>query len=366
MHGKKTLSQLSPYQQGKQIEEIQREYGLEKIVKLSSNENPFGNSTKVSENLLAHTSTFNVYPDGHATELRSEMAKKLHINEDELIFGNGSDELVQIICRTFLESGANTVMATPTFPQYRHHAIIEGASIKEVPTKSGYHDLDSMLEVIDEDTRIVWICSPDNPTGTLLSKEAFYNFMDQCPKEVLVILDEAYYEYIDPALDFDALENRSLYKNIIILRTFSKAYGLAGLRIGYGIMDEAIAAKINIVRGPFNTSLISQQAALLAMHDHQFIDDTVMKNRAIMHDFQAFLADIGWSYYDSQTNFILISTPISGTEVFEYLLKNGYIIRPGELLGYPNTIRVTIGLDADMKQLQNLLYQLHLHINNEV
>ena|SRR5690625_128644 len=366
MHGKKTLSQLSPYQQGKQTEDIQREYGLEKIVKLSSNENPFGNSSEVSENLLPQTSTFNIYPDGHASDLRTEMAKKLHINEDELVFGNGSDELVQIISRTFLEPGVNAVMATPTFPQYKHHATIEGASIKEVPTTSGYHDLDGMLEAIDEDTRIVWICSPDNPTGTLLPKAAFYNFMDQCPKEVLVILDEAYYEYINPALDFDILENRSRYKNIVILRTFSKAYGLAGLRVGYGVMDEAIAAKVNIVRSPFNTTSITQQAALLAMHDDQFIEDTVRKNRSTMRDFQVFLDGIGWSYYDSQANFLLIATPISGTEVSDYLLKNGYIIRPGELLGYPNTIRVTIGLETDMKQLQDLLEQLHLHVNNEV
>lgn len=366
MHGKKTLSQLSPYQQGKQIEDIKREYELEKIIKLSSNENPFGHSNKVSENLLARTDSFNIYPDGHATALRSEMARKLHINDEQLVFGSGSDELVQIISRTFLYPGVNTVVATPTFPQYKHHAIIEGATVKEVPTKSGYHDLDSMLDAVDEGTKIIWICSPDNPTGTLLSREAFYNFMDQCPKEILVILDEAYYEYIDPVLCFDALENRSSYKNLIILRTFSKAYGLAGLRIGYGIMDEAIAATINIVRGPFNTTSISQQAALIAMHDDQFIQDTVIKNRDIMNKFQSFLDGIDWSYYDSQTNFLLIATPISGTKVFEYLLKSGYIIRPGELLGYPNTIRVTIGLETDMKQLQDLLYQLHLHVNNEV
>lgn len=363
MDGKKVLKQLAPYKQGMQIDEVKREYNLENIVKLASNENPYGYSEQLKKSFSNKIDELNIYPDGHTAKLRSALASKLAINEDQLIFGNGSDEIVQIISRTFLYPGVNTVMAVPTFPQYKHHALIDGASIKEIPTVNGYHDLDGMLHAIDKNTKVVWICSPDNPTGTILPSDDFYRFMDQCPTDVLVVLDEAYYEFIDESSRLQALSRLSTYKNLIMLRTFSKAYGLAALRIGYGIMSKEIADQLNIVRGPFNTSTIAQQTALIALDDQSFIKDVTTKNRKVKQTFEAFLDEIGWHYYPSQTNFILVSTPISGTEVSQYLLKNGFIIRPGELLGYPNTIRITIGTEEDMIQLQHLLKDLHVEIN---
>src|SRR5690625_1100602 len=363
MVGKKVLKQLAPYKQGMQINQVKEAYNLEKIVKLASNENPYGYSKQLKNTILDNIDEINIYPDRHASQLRTSLASRLSIKEEQLIFGNGSDEIVQIISRTFLYPGVNTVMATPTFPQYKHHALIDGADIKEIPTINGYHDLDGMLQAIDKSTKIVWICSPDNPTGTILPPDDFYQFMDQCPKDVLVVLDEAYYEFIDEASRLQALSTLPSYKNLILLRTFSKAYGLAALRIGYGIMAEDIASQLNIVRGPFNTSTIAQQAALIALDDQSFIKNVTTKNREIKQRFEVFLDEIGWHYYPSQTNFILVSTPISGTEVSQYLLKNGFIIRPGELLGYPKTIRITIGTDEDMIQLQHLLKKLHVEIN---
>lgn len=355
MVGKKVLKQLAPYKQGMQINQVKEAYNLEKIVKLASNENPYGYSKQLKNTILDNIDELNIYPDGHAAQLRTSLASRLSIKEEQLIFGNGSDEIVQIISRTFLYPGVNTVMATPTFPQYKHHALIDGANIKEIPTVDGYHDLKAMLQAIDEDTKVVWICSPDNPTGTLLPREDFYQFMDQCPQDVLVVLDEAYYEFIDESSRLNALASLATYKNLILLRTFSKAYGLAALRIGYGIMNEDIANQINIVRGPFNTSAIAQQAALVALDDQPFIQEVTEKNKTIKQSFETFLDKLGWHYYPSQTNFILVSTPVSGTEISQYLLENGFIIRPGELLGYPNTIRITIGTEEDMKQLQGLL-----------
>ncbi len=363
MDGKRVLNQLAPYKQGMQTNQVKEAYNLDKIVKLASNENPYGYSARLKNELANMIDDINIYPDGHTAKLRAALAKKLAINEDKLVFGNGSDEIVQIISRTFLYPGVNTVMATPTFSQYKHNALIDGATIKEVPTIDGYHDLNGMLQAIDKDTKIVWICSPDNPTGTILPREAFYQFMDQCPHNVLVVLDEAYYEFIEEDSRLNALSTLSTYKNLILLRTFSKAYGLAALRVGYGIMDEEIVNKLNIVRGPFNTSTIAQKAALIALDDQPFIQDVTTKNKAVKHSFEQFLDEIGWHYYPSQTNFILVSTPISGTEVSQYLLENGFIIRPGELLGYPNTIRITIGTAEDMKQLQHLLKKLHVGIN---
>lgn len=366
MDGKSVLKKLAPYKQGMQTEQVKEKYNLKDIVKLASNENPYGYSSQLKAVFQHFNDELNIYPDGHAAELRKVLAEKLAVSEDQLLFGCGSDEIVQIISRTFLYPGVNTIMASPTFPQYKHHALIEGATVKEIPTIDGYHDLDGMLQAIDDQTKVVWICAPDNPTGTLLSKEAVYHFLDKCPKDVLVVLDEAYYEYVDEQANLQALEKLPIYKNLIILRTFSKAYGLSGLRIGYGIMDAAITAKLNIVRAPFNTSAIAQKSALIALEDQAFIEEIVTNNRKVLESFQQFLDEIGWNYYQSQTNFLLVETPVNGTEVYQYLLENGFIIRPGELLGYPNTIRVTIGKEAEMQALQSLLKKLHIEINKEV
>src|SRR5699024_7802565 len=201
---------------------------------------------------------FNIYPDGYTAELRNAVANKFEINENRIVFGCGSDELIQMICRAYLYPGKNTVMATPTFPQYRHNALVEDGELREIPTKQGYHDLEKMLEAIDEDTSVVWLCTPDNPTGTLIDEEQFTLFMEACPSHVLVVLDEAYYEFVDSSLQLNTMKHLEKYPNLIVLRTFSKAYGLAGIRIGYGLTNENIASKIEVVRGPFNTTSIAQ------------------------------------------------------------------------------------------------------------
>lgn len=365
MKSKSILNELSPYKPGKQIKEIKEAYGISKIVKLASNENPYGFSKKVTDYVLHNMHEFNIYPDGYTTELRTAIASKLNVNENQLLFGNGSDEIVQIICRAFIYPGVNTVMAAPTFPQYKHNALIEGAAIKEIPTINGYHDLDGMLTAIDKKTNVVWLCTPDNPSGSTISKKALYKFMDQCPKDVLVVLDEAYYEYMDSNLDPEAIAHLSTYQNLVILRTFSKAYGLAGLRVGYAIANKQLITKLDIARGPFNTTTLAQNAAIIALKDDAFIQATRGKNNVVKQSFQQFLDSIGWRYYDSQTNFLLVCTPLSGENVFQYLIENGFIVRPGEHLGYPNTIRVTMGNEEDMKQMQHVLYKLHQETNKE-
>lgn len=355
MYGKQILTEMAPYKQGKQMDEVKAEYGLSKIVKLASNENPFGYSPRLREQLPSILNEFEFYPDGHAQALRTKLAEKLAVSEDQLVFGSGTDELIQIICRTFLYPGVNTVMATPTFGQYKHHALVEGADVKEIPTVNGYHDLPAMMKAIDKQTKVVWLCSPNNPTGSLIPKNELIAFLDQCPEDVLVILDEAYYEYIASDHRYHTIDAIRTHKNLLLLRTFSKAYGLAGLRVGYGIGDEELIAKLNIVRGPFNTSSLAQKAAIIAIGDQNFIEETNQRNYKIKDDFQRFLDNLGWSYDDSQTNFLLVKLPVAGTELYDYLLKRGYIIRPGEALGCPNTARITIGNEQDMKELQTIL-----------
>lgn len=364
--GKEVLNQLSPYKQGMQIQEVKEKYQLSRIVKLASNENPYGFSPKVQEALVDMARDFQLYPDGYAGELRFTLADKLSVTPDQLVFGSGSDELVTLICRAFLGSGTNTVMAAPTFPQYRHHALIEEASVREIPTKEGAHDLESMLQAIDEHTKVVWLCTPDNPSGAVISESAFTRFMEQCPAHVVVVLDEAYVEFMDEALQFDLERHIADYQNLIVLRTFSKIYGLAGFRVGYGISNESLATTLNIVRGPFNTTSLSQRIAIAALEDDTFIQETKEKNYRVRSEFESFLDSLQWNYYPSETNFLLVETPVNADVAAEYLLKHGFIVRSGNVLGYPSTLRITIGKQADMQELSSVIEQLDKDVQNGV
>ncbi|MGM8211615.1 histidinol-phosphate transaminase [Virgibacillus sp. W0430] len=357
MKAKAVLNEMAPYKQGMQMDEVKKQFNLDRIVKLASNENPYGYSEKLKTELPNIALPFEIYPDGHAAELRSKLAAKWRVNEAEIVLGGGSDELIEIICRTYLHEGTNTVMAAPTFPQYKHNARIEGAEVIEVPTKNGQHDLSEMSKAVNNHTKVVWLCSPDNPTGTLISRADFHTFMSSCPEDVLVVLDEAYYEFVEEEEQMDVADNISHYNNLIVLRTFSKAYGLAGLRIGYGITNEKIAMKINIVRGPFNTSAFAQKAAAIALDDSLFIERTVAENKSVKESFEQFLKEINWHFYPSHTNFLLVSTPEDADLFTQYLLENGFIVRSGNLLGYPKTVRITIGKAQDMERLKQVLKQ---------
>src|SRR5699024_131717 len=305
-YGKEVLKGMTAYKQGMQISEVQRKYNLEKIVKLASNENPYGFSDEVKSYLQTADHDYAFYPDGYAYELRKSLAEKLEVTDEQLVFGSGSDEVITFICRAFLSEGTNTIMAAPTFPQYRHHALIEGATVKEVPTlENGAHDLTNMARAIDDNTKVVWLCSPDNPTGNLISHDEFADFMNKCPEDVVVVLDEAYYEFVDPDLRLPFEETLQTYPNIIMLRTFSKIYGLAGLRVGFGIANEAIAHKLNVVRGPFNTTSLSQRICQIALEDEHFVDETRALNKQVRQAFEQFLDSINWGYYESHTNFLL-------------------------------------------------------------
>src|SRR5690625_6183124 len=295
-----------------------------------------------------------------------KVANKLAIRPEQLVFGAGSDEVITFICRGYLYEETNTVMATPTFSQYRHHALIEGAQLREVPTVNGKHDLAKMAEAIDEQTKVVWLCSPDNPTGELIQREAFELFMKQCPNDVLVVLDEAYYEYVPYSFQLNLNENLEKYQNLLVLRTFSKIYGLAGLRVGYGVTSEEIAEKLNVIRGPFNTSSFAQQVVQVALDDDDFIAESKKKNLEVKNSFKAFLDEIGWGYYESYTNFLLVKRPIDADKGTHYLLERGFIVRSGNQLGYHNTFRLTISTKEDMEDLQAVIKQLQKDVDEEV
>jgi histidinol-phosphate aminotransferase len=352
---KEQLLKLKPYQPGKPIEEVKKEFNLTKVVKLASNENPYGCSTKVKQAILDELDQLALYPDGYSALLRTQLAKHVDVNEDELMFGNGSDEVVQIICRALLNPQTNTVMATPTFPQYKHNAIIEGAEIREVPLVDGDHDLDAMLSQIDENTTVLWVCTPNNPTGTYVKKQALLDFLSKVPKHVLVVVDEAYYEYVvveDYPQTVPLLKD---YPNLMILRTFSKAYGLAALRIGYGIANAELIQKIEPAREPFNTSRVAQAAAIAALKDPEFVAECSNKNKKGLQQFYSFCEELKLDYYLSEGNFILIDFKRDSDEVFQALLKKGYIVRSGNALGFPTHLRITVGSEEQNAEIIEIL-----------
>lgn len=343
MKWKENILTLKAYQPGRTTDEVKKAYGLQEVVKLASNENPFGSSEKVKDCIREYAESFAIYPDGYATSLRSELASFLNVNEKQLIFGNGSDEIILMLSRAMLEPGKNTVMPTPSFPQYRHNAIVEGAEIREVELVNGAHDLDKMAESIDEQTAIVWLCSPNNPTGVYITDVQLRGFLDRVPEGVLVVLDEAYYEYVTASDYYNALDIIKEYKNVIVLRTFSKVYGLASFRVGYGFADESLIAQIDPVREPFNVNSLAQKAAASALSDQSFIEQCRTANKEGLNQFYAFCRDNNLSFYPSEANFVLIDFNCDSNELFEYLMSKGYIVRSGAALGIPGTVRVTVG-----------------------
>lgn len=358
MQVKSQLISLKPYEPGKPIEEVKRELGLEKVVKMASNENPFGCSEKAKEAIQNELSQLHIYPDGYAYNVREKVANHLNVKKEQLIFGNGSDEVILILCRALLSPEKNTVMAQPTFSQYKHNALIEGAEIREVPLINGEHDLDGMLEQIDENTAIVWVCNPNNPSGNYIDKERFISFLKKVPKNVLVVSDEAYYEYV-VAEDYpDTISLLNEFPNLMVLRTFSKAYGLSALRIGYGVGNETFIRSLDPARPPFNTSSVAQAAAIAALDDQDFIQTCREKNREGIEQFYAFCEKFKLKCYPTQTNFILIDFNRNGDEVFQYLLKRGFIVRSGVALGFPTAVRITVGTKEENEEIIQRLTEM--------
>lgn len=343
MKWKQQLLALKPYQPGKSIDAVKKQFGLDKIVKLASNENPFGCSPKAAAVIREFSEQFAVYPDGYGSKLRETLSQHLKVDSKQLIFGDGSDELIQIISRALLHPGVNTVMATGTFSQYKHNAILEGCEIREIPLIHGAHNLEGMLQAIDDRTSVVWLCSPNNPTGVYINNEAISAFLSKVPNDVLVVLDEAYNEYVHAEDYYDALSLVKKHNNLIVLRTFSKIYGLASLRVGYGITTSEIVNALDPARPPFNVNALGQAAAIAAIEDQEFVENCRQSNIAGLKQFYQFCEDHQLSYYPSQGNFILIDFDCDGNEVFQFLMEKGYIVRSGVPLGFPTCVRVTVG-----------------------
>jgi len=346
------VSGIKPYVPGKPIEELERELGIRGSVKLASNENPVGPSPVALEALLEFLRTPNLsislnrYPDWNGYYIKKALSEKLSVGEEEIILGNGSNELIDIAVRTFLQPGDDAVMAHPSFVVYPMSVQAMGCRPILVPLKNYTHDLEAMADAITPKTKMIFIANPNNPTGTINRKDELDRLMERTPEGVLVVVDEAYYEYVEDPGYADSMKHFKGGRDVLILRTFSKIYGLAGLRIGYGIAREDIVTEMNKLRPPFNTNTLAQIAALYALRDETHIRYTQGINTKGKRYLYKELDSIGMEYVPTEANFIYVSLGESSQELYSKLLKQGVIVRP---VG-PEEIRVTIGLPEENKR----------------
>jgi histidinol-phosphate aminotransferase len=341
---RETLGRIKPYSPGKPIAEVQREYALTDVIKLASNENPVGASPKAQEAIRDALAELHLYPDGGQTLLKQALARRFSVSEDMIVIGNGSDEVITLICQTFLEPGDEVIVPTPSFSEYDFGTILMGADVVAVPLNSDFsYDLNAFLDAITERTKIIFLCSPNNPTGTYIREGEFREFIRKVPPHVLVIVDEAYNEYVEASDYAQGIDFLKEGYNLIVMRTFSKLFGLAALRVGYGIGPSEIIGYVSRTREPFNVNHLAQVAALAALEDEEHIAMSRRVNSDGKRQLYEGLAALGLSYVPSETNFILFDTGADAKQIFQSLLKKGVIVRDGGIFGLPTYIRVSIG-----------------------
>lgn len=336
---------IQPYVPGKPVEELERELGISNSIKLASNENPVGPSPAAMKAIGEGFAEINRYPDGNGFSLKVALSKELGVSEEEIILGNGSNELLDLVAKTFMKDGDEAVMATPSFVVYFTAVQSVGGRSVQVPLKNYAHDLSAMADAITPATKMIFIANPNNPTGTINKKAELEMLMKRAPDDLLVVMDEAYYEYVADPDYAESMKYLRSGKNILILRTFSKIYGLAGLRIGYGIAKKEIITDMNRLRAPFNTSTIAHKAAIAALTDKAHVSRSRQVNEAGKEYLYKELSALGISFVPTEANFVYIPVGESAA-LYEKLLKLGVIIRP---MG-PKAVRVTIGLPEENRR----------------
>lgn len=353
---KKHIQDIKPYEPGKPIKELQREYGIRHVIKLASNENPLGPSGKAVRAMRKALRDVHLYPEGSCYYLVSRLAQELEIDREQILFGNGSNEIIELIARSFLSEGDEVISSEMTFLVYPILSQTCGAKFRAVPMKDYRYDLEGILTAITPKTKLIFIANPNNPTGTYVTAREVEDFLSKVPEHVIVCMDEAYVDFVD-AEDFPQMLPyiKNGRQNVIVLRTFSKAYGLAGLRIGYGLASKEMIAYLHKVRQPFNVNALAQVAATAALDDTFFRWRTKWLVTSGRKFFYRKLKKLGLEYLPSQANFILINVKTDEHEVFNALLRNGMIVRAMGAYKLPNWIRVTIGRRSQNAQFMRLL-----------
>ena len=338
------LAQFKPYIPGKPIEEVKKEYGISNVVKLASNENPIGPSPKAIEAIKNEIDSINIYPDPSATKLREALAKEYGINPGNIIFGNGGEQILQIIAQTFINAGDEAIMADTTFDLYDSTVSFLGGVAVKVPLKNYKYDLEGFVSKINEKTKLIYICSPNNPTGNIVTKDELAYLLDNVPQDVVIVLDEAYYDYAKVNPDYP--ETIGLIKarpNTIILRTFSKVAGIAAVRVGYALTSTEIVEQMSKIRATFSVNRLAQAAALGALQDKAHIEKTVKLNYESISIMEDYFEKKNLEYIKSNSNFVFVNVNKDSRVIFQKLMEKGIIIRPGYIWNWDTWLRVSTG-----------------------
>jgi len=340
---RKALDNIASYVPAKSLQQIEKELGLNKIIRLAANENTMGCSPTVKVAIQANFENIFLYPDGFCMELRSELSKLYDIEENKLIFGNGSFELLSLVAQAFINTGEESIISEPSFGWYKVVTLAMDGSIVSIPLTDHAVDLEEVKRNITNKTKVIWLCNPNNPTGTFFDEEQLEKFLEEIPSRIVVVLDEAYYEFVTSDKYPNSVDLIEKYPNIIILRTFSKVYGLASLRIGYGIADTEFIDFLNKIRLPINVNATAQIAALASLKDVDF-KNSVIKNNTLGKEFyyKAF-EEMKLEYIPTEANFIMVNVEKDSVTVVNEILKKGISLRSGLEFGMPTWIRISIG-----------------------
>ncbi len=354
------VQKLSPYVPGKPVDELARELNLDPvgIVKLASNENPLGPSPKVLDAIRAELSELTRYPDGNGFALKQRLAERYSVGINQVTLGNGSNDILELVARAYLAPGLNAVFSEHAFAVYPIATQAVGAEGRAVPASNWGHDLDAMVAAVDENTRVVFVANPNNPTGTWFDAAALGEFLARVPPHVLVVLDEAYIEYAEGQELPDGLAFLADYPNLLVSRTFSKAYGLAGLRVGYAISSPVIADVLNRVRQPFNVNSLAQAAACAALDDVDYLAASRRLNDAGMHQLEEGFRQLGLDWIPSKGNFIAVDFARDAAPINQALLREGVIVRSVAGYGMPTFLRVSIGTEQENARFLDVLRQV--------
>ena len=349
----KNITDISPYPPGKPLDELEREYGITGSIKLASNENPWGPSPKAVQAISETLASLHRYPDGSSYYLTEAVAKWTGADPEEVILGSGSNEVIEFLVKVFVQRDDEVITSHPSFLMYQKFVQVRGGTNRVVPLKNMHHDLDKIADTINEKTRIIFMDNPNNPCGTLITRNQFEEFLNKVPEEVVVVLDEAYVDFVPQEEQIDILpyirnpENRA---PVVSLRTFSKAFGLAGLRVGFGLVNREIASLMHRVRQPFNINLLGQVGSVAALEDTDHYNMTITETARGVKWLSREVEKLGCKAYPSYTNFFLIDVRGDATALYDAMLYKGVIVRSMKAYGFPEFIRITVGTEAENKR----------------
>ena len=352
------IDQIAPYQPGKPVETLERELGITDSVKLASNENPLGPSPRVMRDLPSQLAQLARYPDGGCFHLKEALGKRFEVDPSMITIGNGSNDVLEILGRLFLRPGTNAVVSEHSFVVYGLVTLAQGAEVREVPARDFGQDLNATLSVIDDNTRLVFIANPNNPTGTWVKSAELERFLDAVPRYVLVVLDEAYFEYVSDPDYPDGLALMGRYSNLIVTRTFSKAYGLAGLRLGWSVSPPEVADLMNRIRQPFNVNSLAMAGGLIALTDDDHVEAGVAVNHLGLEQMRSGLGSLDLPYIPSAGNFLTVEFPRGAQPTYEAMLREGVILRPVGVYGLADYLRISIGTESENDRCLEALHRV--------